>query len=211
MDIKENLAQNLIRYRKSLDLTQAELADKLNYSDKAVSKWERGESFPDLYVLKQIADFYEVTIDTLISEPKEPRSLSAQPFVRTKQVIISLCTIGLVWLVAICCYAFIHIIFPSFVHPWLFFIYALPVSSIVLLVLNAVWKRRILTAISISILIWTMILAIYLSFLFCLSSPPSTLWEVFLIGIPLQLLVIFWSIYRKIRRSLFAKSNSNKK
>ena len=57
MDIKENLAQNLTRLRKAEGLTQAELATKLNYSDKAVSKWERGESVPDLYVLKQLADF----------------------------------------------------------------------------------------------------------------------------------------------------------
>ena len=71
MDIKENLAQNLAYYRKGVALTQAELAEKLNYSDKAVSKWERGESVPDLYVLKQLADFYGVTIDSLISEPNK--------------------------------------------------------------------------------------------------------------------------------------------
>jgi len=69
MDVKENLAKNLIKYRKSKNLTQAELAEKLNYSDKAVSKWERGESFPDLSVLKQIADFYGVSVDTLLSDP----------------------------------------------------------------------------------------------------------------------------------------------
>lgn len=201
MDIKDNLAQNLTRYRKSLNLTQAELAEKLNYSDKAVSKWERGESFPDLYVLKQIADFYEVTIDTLISEPKEPKKLSSQPFIKTKQAIISLCSVGLVWLVAICGYAFIDIIFSSVTQTWLSFIYALPVTAIVLLVLNAVWRRPVLTALTISLLIWTAILAIYLTLLECLVAPPPTLWEIFLIGIPLQLLVVFWSIYRKIKRS----------
>ena len=42
MDIKLNLAENLVKYRKHFNLTQAELAEKLNYSDKAVSKWERG-------------------------------------------------------------------------------------------------------------------------------------------------------------------------
>ena len=73
MDIKENLAKNLTLYRKACGLTQAELAQKLDYSDKAVSKWERGESVPDLYILKKLADFYGVTIDALISEP--PKSI----------------------------------------------------------------------------------------------------------------------------------------
>ena len=89
MDIKENLAENLISYRKAANLTQAELAEKLNYSDKAVSKWERGESFPDLYVLKQIADFYGVTIDTLINEPKKPEK--AEREIRKKGKTISPC------------------------------------------------------------------------------------------------------------------------
>lgn len=200
MDIKENLAQNLIKYRKALGLTQAELAEKLNYTDKAVSKWERGESFPDLYVLKQIADFYEVSIDTLISEPKEPRKLKIQAFIRTKQAIIGLCSVGLVWLVATLCYAFLDIIFYSIKHTWLSFIYAVPITAIVLIVLTAVWKKRFLTFIMISILIWSIILAIFLSAYFSMLAPPTNLWKIFLIGIPLQMLAIFWSIYRKLRR-----------
>ena len=88
MDIKENLSQNLIKFRKASGLTQIELAEKLNYSDKAVSKWERGESIPDLSVLKNIADLYGVTIDTLISPPshKKPKTLLNLPL---KRLIIS--------------------------------------------------------------------------------------------------------------------------
>ncbi len=200
MDIKENLAQNLIQYRKSMGLTQAELAEKLNYSDKAVSKWERGESFPDLYVLKQIADFYEVTIDTLIAKPTQLKSGKNQPFARTKQTIIALCSVGIAWLVAICCFAFIDIIFEGFTSPWIFFIYAIPVSFIILVVFSSVWKRHVATAIHVSCLIWTVILAIYLSCVAFVPNPSPVLWEIFLIGIPLQLLVVFWSIYRKIKR-----------
>ena len=199
MDIKENLAQNLIQYRKSVNLTQAELAEKLNYSDKAVSKWERGESFPDLYVLKQIADFYGVTIDTLIDEPRTPVKNSAPHKLGTKRLIVSLCCFGLTWLVAIICFALMDIIFPAFDHTWLFFIYAVPVTAIVLLVLTSVWKKKITTAVIISVLIWTLILSVYLTLYYFLANPPAELWEVFLIGIPLQVLLIFWSIYRKIK------------
>lgn len=198
MDIKENLAQNLIRYRKSVNLTQAELAEKLNYSDKAVSKWERGESFPDLYVLKQIADFYGVTIDTLIDEPKEPVKTAVPQRLGTKRLLISLCCYGLIWLVAIVSFATINIIFPKFENTWLFFIYAIPVTAIVLLILTSVWKKKITTAVIISVLIWSMVLSVYLTLLYFLPSPPSKLWEIFLVGIPLQVLLVFWSIYRKI-------------
>ena len=198
MDIKENLAVNLTQYRKNAGFTQAELAEKLNYSDKAVSKWERGESVPDLYVLKQIADFYGVTIDILISEPTgaKPKPTYSKSKVRT---IVAVCSTMLVWLVAICAFAFVNIIIPSITHTWLAFIYAMPITCIVLLVLTSVWKKKTTAAVIISLLVWTTILALYLSLFVILISPPPTLWLIFLIGIPLQILVIFWSIYRKMK------------
>ena len=99
MDVKENLAKNLTIFRKNRNLTQLELANKLNYSDKAVSKWERGESVPDLCVLKQLADFYGIKIDDLISEPKH--KISTPHLKYKKRLAISLCSTGLVWLVAV--------------------------------------------------------------------------------------------------------------
>lgn len=198
MDIKENLAINLVQYRKDAGLTQAELAEKLNYSDKAVSKWERGESVPDLYVLKQIADFYGVTIDLLISEPStaKPKPAYSKSKFRT---IVAVCSTMLVWLVATVAFAFINIIIPSITRTWLAFIYAMPITCIVLLVLTSVWKKKITTAVIISLLVWTCILSIFLSLLFILPTPPRTLWLMFLTGIPLQVMIIFWSIYRKMK------------
>lgn len=198
MDIKENLAQNLARLRKSEGLTQAELAEKLNYSDKAVSKWERGESFPDLYVIKQLADFYGVTIDSLISEPlaKKPQPIKNKG---KRRFFIALCSTGLVWLVAITCFATINIVIPSIVHTWMAMIYAIPITMIVLLVLTSVWNKKVTACIVTSLLVWSTILSLYLSFYFLLKAPPDTLWMLFLIGIPLQVLIVFWSIYRKIK------------
>ena len=98
--LKLQIGSNIASYRKRAGLTQAGLAEKLNYSDKAVSKWERGESFPDLYVLKQLADFYEVTIDLLIDTPKEPEKPKRELKLNVKRSAISLCSIGLIWLVA---------------------------------------------------------------------------------------------------------------
>lgn len=196
MDIKENLAVNLVKYRKIAGLTQAELAEKLNYSDKAVSKWERGESVPDLYVLKQLADFYGITIDSMIGDPNLERPKMTKDKKRFRY-IIAVCSTMLVWLVAICAFSFVDIIIPTITHTWLSFIYALPVTFIVLLILMAVWKKKVTTAVMISFLVWTTLLAIYLSLDLFLPAPPPTLWEIFLIGIPLQVLIVFWCIYRK--------------
>jgi transcriptional regulator with XRE-family HTH domain len=67
-DYKRIIANNITELRKAVPLTQAELAEKLNYSDKAVSKWERGESIPDVIVLKQIAELFGVTVDYLLED-----------------------------------------------------------------------------------------------------------------------------------------------
>ncbi len=178
-------------------MTQAELAEKLNYSDKAVSKWERGESFPDLYVIKQLADFYCVTIDALISESllEKPKMVQNKG---KRRFIIAMCSTGLVWLVALTCFAFLKIV-TNIEHTWMSFIYAIPISMIVLLVLTSVWKKKITGGVITSLLVWSTIISVYLSLYYLLPSPPSTLWTLFLIGIPLQVLIIFWSVYRKIK------------
>lgn len=198
MDIKENLAKNLIIYRKAHNLTQAELAEKLNYSDKAVSKWERGESVPDLYVLKQLADFYGTKIDTLIGEPKKAKIQSAHS-IGKKRTVICLCSVGLVWLIATLGFTMINLVLPSITQTWLSFFYALPITFLILLIFTAVWKNVWINTISISLLVWTSILAIFLTLTFALSNPPTDLWMLFLIGIPAQLLILFFFPYRKLK------------
>jgi len=66
-ELKIVFASNLIKLRTRAGMTQAELGEKLHYSDKSVSKWERGESVPDAYVLKCIAELFGVSVDYLIS------------------------------------------------------------------------------------------------------------------------------------------------
>ena len=199
MDVKDNIANNLVAYRKHLGLTQAELAEKLNYSDKAVSKWERGESIPDLLVVKQIADLFGITVDALLREPAEEK-IKTSCNLNKKRVIISACSAGLVWLVAVVIYSFMNIIYPPFIDKaWLTFIIAVPINFIVLLSLTSVWGKTLLNAVFTSLLVWTVILAIYLSLVNLLSSPSSTLWMVFLIGIPLQILIVFWFLGKKVK------------
>jgi len=198
MEIKDNLAVNLTRLRKATSLTQAELAEKLNYSDKAVSKWERGESVPDITVLKQLADFYGTTIDALISEPKEEKPKKTRRHISGIRAIIATCSVGLVWLVATVCFAFLSIIFPSITNTWLSFIVAIPVSIIILLIFTSIWGKNLFNAIFTSLLVWTTILAIYLILIYA-GVQSSTLWMLFLVGIPLQVLAILWFSYKKIK------------
>ena len=201
MDIKQNLAENIAIHRKALKLTQAELGEKLNYSDKAVSKWERAEAVPEIVVLKQLADTFGVTVDSLLDEPKTPKKSFLN--IGKKRIAIGLWSTCIVWLVAVLCYVLLGIIFPSITNSWLSFIVAIPVNLIVLLVLTKVWGKNITTFVIVSLLIWTTILALYLVLLHALVSPPQRLWYLFLIGIPLQGLLTFLFLHKSV--SLFKK------
>ena len=198
LDIKDFFAQNLVNFRKALNLTQAELAEKLNYSDKAVSKWERAESLPDIYTLKSIADFFGTKVDALISEPKEEK-IKVNYNIGKKRTIICLASTAIVWLVAIAFFAFIHIIFPSIETTWLSFIYAIPVTAIVLLVFTSVWGKSLGNVIIISLLVWSLILTVYLTLTQTLNNPPARLWEIFLIGIPAEGVIVFWYLYKRVK------------
>ena len=199
MTDQEILAQNLVKYRKTAKLTQAELSGKINYSDKAVSKWERGECAPDIFVLKQIANLYGITVDKLLVEQKEIK-FSPNYNLPKKRFIIAMLSVLLVWLVAVACYAFISLIFPTITETWMFFIYALPITFIVALVLTSVWGRNLLNCIISSLLTWTVLLAVYLSLYLYLTNVPPSLWLIFLIGIPLQFLIILWFAYKRINK-----------
>ena len=193
------IAKNLTELRKKNRLTQLELAEKLNYSDKAVSKWERGESIPDLLVIKQIADLFGVTVDALLREPDVDKVKPSRN-INKKRVIISACSAGLVWLVAVVVYSFMNIIYPPFIEKaWLAFIIAIPINFIVLLSLTSVWGKNLLNALFTSLLVWTLILAIYLSLYNLLTAQSTTLWMIFLIGIPLQVLIVFWFWGKKVK------------
>lgn len=209
MDIKENIAKNLIKYRKALKITQAELAEKLNYSDKAVSKWERAESIPDVYVLHQIALIFGITIDTLISPPKEekPSILKQIGKIRfTKGVI---CT-ALVWLIAIIGFVFLDAITPVLFETWLLFLYALTITFLILFIMTSVWGKTFWNMIFVSIFCWMLIVSTYITLKILLPAPPEKLWELLLIGVPLQIVLVTIFYYTEIRSRLKKLKHHNK-
>ena len=169
--VKARIGANIAFYRKQSGLTQAQLAEKLNYSDKAVSKWERGESIPDVLTLMQIADQFQVTVDDLLGDvnalPDNPTTL--------------------VWFVAL----FVFVVFSSFDIPnsGLAFFYAIPVNAIVLLSLRSAWHDFRWNKALISAIVWGSLLSIYVTLK---AVQGIYFWKIFLLGIPGQIAIFLW-------------------
>ena len=186
-EIKQNFSQNLIRLRKENNLTQLALADKLNYSDKAVSKWEVGSVLPDVETLTQIAEFFGTTVNDLIYPV---RKKFAKIFWKN-HMLITLLSVCLVWFLSSIVYLVLQQT-TNIPRLWTTFIIALPISSIVAVIFTCIWFNKLWRMLSISALFWSIILTIYI-----LINQP-TLWFIFIIGAVGQLLIIFWSQIRKI-------------
>ena len=192
--ITKQIANNLVVLRKRARLTQAEVAEKINYSDKSVSKWESAGGVPDIFILKQLADLYGVTVNDIIGEkpPVEKRDGKTG-----LHILIMLLSAGIVWLVAVSVFALLQML-PVQGKWWLAFIYALPVNAVVFLVFSAVWRYKTMQFISVTALIWTVLLSIYLSVALIPAEVAAleSLWVIFLIGVPLQVLEILWAFFR---------------
>ena len=192
LELKETITNNLIHYRKLNNLTQATLAEKINYSDKAISKWERGESIPDIYTLTMLAELYGITINDLTTNKKQLKPKMKNH--KQNHLIITILSVILVWLAASVTYL-LPSVFKNIPNLWISFIVALPVSFIVLLVFSTLWGTKKTTFLSITGLILTIILAIALIFSICLSLHKA--WLLFILFVPLELLNTFWFILRK--------------
>lgn len=204
--LKSQLGANIVTYRKRSGLTQARLAEKLNYSDKAVSKWERGESMPDVLTLVQLAELFEITVDDLIRDPNEiPENTGGrieqamEAAVKktlkrkaNKRVILSLSSL-LVWFVAL----LIYVVVSSLDIPksWVTFFYAIPADAIVQLSLRSAWRDFRWNKTLISIIMWGTVLSIYMTLQVFWGL---NIWKLFLLGIPGQLAIFLWfRMYRK--------------
>lgn len=189
-DLKQIIAKNIVDLRKLNQLTQAELAGKLNYSDKAISKWERAESIPDIIILKQIADMFGVTVDYLLMTEhivKENKASIINAQQRKNRIIVTLLAISLVWLIATIAFVNIGIYVKEINKLWVIYVYALPVSLVVLLVFNTIWGKIKRNFIIITLLVWSVLLSLYLALL------AYNIWLIFIIGIPAQIIIILWS------------------
>ena len=187
-NMKKTIGKNISILRKSKKLTQGELAQELSYSDKAISKWETGESLPDVETLYGLAQYFGVTMDSLISDDLE-ENMNAHLIPKeniSNKLIIALLSVISVWLIATSVYVYTTTIL-QLADTWKIFVYAVPTSCVVLFVFNKIWGRRLYGFFIISVFVWSTLLCIFLHFL------QYNSWMIFIIGVPMQIAIILWS------------------
>ena len=192
-ELKMIIAGNIGKLRREAGMTQLELAETLNYSDKAVSKWERGESIPDVVTLKQLADLYSVSVDYLLRADHPSEVEAKQEYTkrqRRNHAIITALSCMLVWLLASFAFFSADLATTHGEPIWLAFMYSVPLTAVVLLVFNSIWGNRRRNFIIISVMIWSVLLCIYLSSLVFFSQ---NIWLLFIVGIPAQIIVVLWA------------------
>ena len=173
-DIKNIIAENITALRTRAGMTQLELAGKLNYSDKSVSKWERGESVPDIYILKNIADIFGVSVDYLLIHHKKVKYKKALSYNN-----IMLVTVLGILLLSLA--AFIALWLCGIIY-WQLFIYALPVCTVTLICLDSVFYKGKHNMLLVSLLILFSVLTVYIIFI------KQNFWQLFLLLIPGELI-----------------------
>ena len=203
--IQANIALNITGLRKRNGMTQAELAEALNYSDKSVSKWERGDGIPDVVVLQNIAELFGVSLNDLIGEEIQVKKSCSRPSTANR-IIIPLLSASLAFFVASIVFFGLKIFLPDLEKSWLIFILAIPVACIPLIVFSAIWWGLFARFVCISTFIWSLVLFVLLSF------PIRGISSIIIVASIFQVLVILWFVmwYFVKKKKLLNKNNSRR-
>lgn len=194
-DIKSRVAKNITELRIQNNMTQLELAEKLNYSDKTISKWERADSSPDISVLVELADLFGVSLDYLVrSENIAETAKEAKPQKgKYNRRAISYIAESAAWIVAVLAFIVTTLILKETKFQWLYFVYALPVAIIVKLVLNSIWFNPRHNYLIISALMWSILAAIHITLLYFAINVAL----IYILGIAGQIVIVMWSFINK--------------
>ncbi|MBQ9950142.1 MAG: helix-turn-helix transcriptional regulator [Clostridia bacterium] len=197
-EFKLVVASNLIRLRTAANMTQAELGEKINYSDKTVSKWERAESVPDTFALKQIADIFGVTADFILTshDKWEDATVEEENEKATMSIhdIIIMITLAGEFLIAFLVFTIFWILGTVY---WQIFVYALPAVLITWLTLNSLWHKGRGNCMIVSALVMSLFLVVYIALLQATQKNP---WQIFTVAIPAEAVVILSFVAVKIKR-----------
>ncbi len=193
--LKQTIAKNLVQLRTQAKLTQAQLAEKLNYSDKAVSKWERGEAIPDLRVLIQLARLYDITVDDIINTGSVENIVKPRMNLGKKRLLITLLSAGLVWFIATVIFTVFYFVEITADYAFLTFVVAPFVCAVVLMVFSAIWGNRITNVFASSLIIWT--LAAMLHIFVITFKPFDKIEFLYVVAAVFEILVILWFIFRR--------------
>ena len=212
-DLKQIFAANLQTLRLSKGMTQTDLGEQLNYSDKAVSKWERGESIPDASVLKQISALFGISLDSLLSDhtdetepyweinlekqeqkerkhrvsvPKKELTPEEQILETKKHHRIAGVAVAGVWVAVVLAMIIVWGIEDAFTKPvWMIPVYGVAVTCLLIVIFSSLWGsyKPTLLWITVSLLVLSILAAVYLQLL------PRNFWMLFLIMVPVEALL----------------------
>lgn len=205
-DFRKRIGNNISYYRKANGLTQSSLAEKLNYSDKAVSKWERGESVPDIYVIYKMSEIFSCSVNDIIGQSTEEKITEDKfnEIIRQKQfkrIMITSLSVGLVWLVAAVIY-FVTDLIVNGVYDlgqnefYIVFMYAVPVSFILTLIFSKVWGRIWQQALSVSGILWGSVISLAVSFN-VFDFAEKSAYKILAAAAIFQILIVLWYVMRK--------------
>ena len=187
LTLRKTVGKNISLYRKANKDTQASLGQKLSYSDKAVSKWERGESLPDVYVLTRIAALYNVTVGNLIGETKP--DLQVSPYLRLFVFLLTGALIFVIATVLIVAFELFNVPF----NTWLFLLYAAALTAVAAVVYTSIWWNHWWQLGAWSAAIW------FGGLTALLTVPGIVTAKSLMICAAMQVLVTFWLLYRRSR------------
>ncbi|MDE7330211.1 MAG: helix-turn-helix domain-containing protein [Clostridia bacterium] len=193
-DLKDIISKNLVALRTKAHLTQLQLAEMLNYSDKAVSKWERGEAVPDIRVLVRIAEIYGVTLDDIVKDGSVTPHVLPKKKINGRRIFITALSAVLVWFVATGLFTLFYFIEATASHAYLVFVVAPLPTSVVLTVFSAKWGNRITNAVSSSLILWSCVLIFHI---FVLAFSTFTqIYLLYAVAAVFELLIIMWFTFR---------------
>ena len=199
--LKLIVAENLTALRKSKGLTQLQLAEKFHYSDKAVSKWEKGDTTPDIETLQALADFYGVTIDYFTHEgTRREKAIYTKDKPKKNRPLLCFYYSLIAPIVAILIDSLI-ILFAN-VNFWPIWIWMLAVDGIVLFVLSCVFFSKPMKGIFGSFMTWMIVVAIYLQLGYSMPEGRGyLLWEILLLGIPITIAFLIYGYTGKKKKN----------
>lgn len=188
MDIRQIISNNLIALRKKHNLTQIELAEKLNYSDNAISRWERMEVMPSIETLEKISEIFGVSLAGLISVNAKEIEEKKHKEQIADRLATYLIYVSLILLVATVIFVYARIKMNE--SLWQIFVWSVPCICLVIMPLNSLFGKHIFKFVVFSIFLWTFITSIYIQFL------DLNMFMIFLIGIPIQAALAIWSFIK---------------
>ena len=182
-DLKEIVSENISRLRTEKKMTQLELGQALSYSDKAVSKWERGEAIPDAYVLLEMSKIFEVTVDYILTYHDSSDPIPTPVRKRTRRSVIALITVIGIFTLAALTYVILQL--AGFIYPMMFQ-YAAVVSFLVLMIMNSIWGKTRYNIIFVSAFVQSILFTVYFLFL----DFGKNYWQLLLLGIPIEAIIL---------------------